>query len=405
MYIESRDNNNHSHECPVLAVRPLLAITRLIARVIKQLDNNGVNNKGEVIGNHTRDWDCLMDHYENITKDFGVMREFELIYNELTLIFGDSLPEIEIILRIYGKLLINTFAIQDSLMRQIGRAIYLGPSIFDHSCKPSASFLFIGTTLYIKATKSMTIADITDFRISYIDEFETTVERQRQLRSAYYFDCDCERCTFNESVVSMAEDKSLRHICEKIEKLSIDSNYIIDSTSSLTTKRLHTSSVQNDDNMIHELVADLRQDVMPLNSVLKVKIAEFVAINDKDMDLWLKVMAIFRSYYGDCHQRLALKLFIMAKSANKYPALKRQLLTEVKSIANQITPDMGSQMMTESTRSRAINRYSRHKTISDSLINSTLLYLIESELIDYKPYRIAQNLPNSSGYTQRSRSN
>ncbi|CAG2170898.1 unnamed protein product [Oppiella nova] len=352
---ESAANDMHSHECPILATRPLSCMTRLIARIIKRLETTGATNEYEVIGTHKRDWDCLMDHYENITKDFSVMREFELIYNDLALIFGDNMPDINTTLSIYGKLLINSFAVQDPFMRQIGRAIYLGPSIFDHSCKPTANFLFIGTTLYIKAIKSVNISDIRDLRISYIDEFETTVDRQRQLSGSYYFHCDCERCLTNESIVSMSEDKGLRPICETIEKLSNECNYFTDSTGSSTQRRLYASAVQNDNNMIHELAAQLRRDVMPLNTVLEVRVAEFVAIHDKDLDLWLKVMAILRSYYGDCHQRLALKLYLLAKNADNYPTLKRQLLTEAKTIAKYITPDLGQQTA-GAMRSRAIHR-------------------------------------------------
>ena len=54
------------------------------------------------------------------------MRDFELIFNDLVLIFGDSLPDIKTVISIYGKLIVNSFAIQDQFTRQIGRALYLG---------------------------------------------------------------------------------------------------------------------------------------------------------------------------------------------------------------------------------------------------------------------------------------
>jgi hypothetical protein len=54
--------------------------------------------------------------------------------------------------------------------------------------------MFIGTTIYVKAIKDMPTDDMKEVRISYIDEFETTRERQRQLQCSYYFECDCERC-------------------------------------------------------------------------------------------------------------------------------------------------------------------------------------------------------------------
>jgi len=54
--------------------------------------------------------------------------------------------------------------------------------------------MFIGTRIFVKAIKDIPTNDIRDVRISYIDEFETTPERLKQLESSYYFKCDCERC-------------------------------------------------------------------------------------------------------------------------------------------------------------------------------------------------------------------
>lgn len=58
------------------------------------------------------------------------MRIFELLYEELELIFGQQLSQlasVQMLLTIYGKLLVNTFAIhEENSFRQIGRALYLG---------------------------------------------------------------------------------------------------------------------------------------------------------------------------------------------------------------------------------------------------------------------------------------
>ena len=183
----------------------------------------------------------------------------------------------------------------------------------------------------------------------------------------------------------MTEDKDLRNICETIEHLIHENQYLfgliegIEGTGSLSQKRFNQSSVQqNDSNLMTELVSKLRQDVMSLNTVLEVKIGEFVAINDKNISLLLKVIHILRSFYGECHPRLALKLYLLAIIADKYPSLKRQLLTEAKTIAFIITPELNS----NDNRSEPINRYSDQNIISDSLIDSTLLYEIQSQLME-----------------------
>ena len=175
------------------------------------------------------------------------------------------------------------------------------------------------------------------------------------------------------SVVCMSENHILRPICEKIENFVQQNHYLmalVEGSGSLAQKRLHNSSAP--------LVSQLRQDVMPLRNVLEVKIAEFVAIHTRDMDLWRKVIDIYRSYYGACHQRLALKLFVLAVNCDKYPSVKRQLLLEAKTIANIITPDVRLEINCNTSRSRTINRS------SDSPIEVTLLYRIQSELIDRK---------------------
>ncbi len=58
--MESMEERNHSHECPILANRPLLTMARIIARVIKKIEQND-SNQVEVIGSYRREWDCLMD--------------------------------------------------------------------------------------------------------------------------------------------------------------------------------------------------------------------------------------------------------------------------------------------------------------------------------------------------------
>ncbi len=58
--MDSTSSGNHSHECPILANRPLINMARIIARVIKKIEQND-SNQVEVIGSYLREWDCLMD--------------------------------------------------------------------------------------------------------------------------------------------------------------------------------------------------------------------------------------------------------------------------------------------------------------------------------------------------------
>lgn len=49
------------------------------------------------------------------------------------------------------QLVVNGFNILDPEMVGIGTGIYLGVSIIDHSCEPTAVAIFHGTTIHIRS--------------------------------------------------------------------------------------------------------------------------------------------------------------------------------------------------------------------------------------------------------------
>lgn len=62
----------------------------------------------------------------------------------------EIIPEPRELLRIFGRMSVNSFNILDTDMTSLGVGIYLGPSILDHSCKPNATAIFEGTKLLIR---------------------------------------------------------------------------------------------------------------------------------------------------------------------------------------------------------------------------------------------------------------
>jgi len=201
----------------------------------------------------------------------------------------------------------------------------------------------------------------------------------------------------------MSEDDTLRSIYDKLDKLSDDGHYLYRFDSygrTLEDTRLHESAFKNENNLIAQLVSQLRKEVMPLRSILEVKIADFIAIHDKDINLSLRIIDIYRSYYGQYHQRLALRLFLAAKTADKYPILKKQLLSEARKIAHLITPDIKQLNGSRDDRSRAIYKNYDQSLVSDSLSSSTLLSLIENELNERQKFIYHKY----SNHQQRSRS-
>lgn len=56
-------------------------------------------------------------------------------------------------------MVVNGFNILDPEMVSIGTGLYLGVSIIDHSCDPSAVAVFTGTTIHIRALQTMPVMD------------------------------------------------------------------------------------------------------------------------------------------------------------------------------------------------------------------------------------------------------
>ena len=73
-------------------------------------------------------------------------------------------------------------------------ALYRACSIFDHSCRPSATTVFSGGKLQIKSMLSSPKMDLSTFFISYLDEAMTREARRSKLKKTWYFDCGCDAC-------------------------------------------------------------------------------------------------------------------------------------------------------------------------------------------------------------------
>lgn len=53
------------------------------------------------------------------------MHAFNRVFADLEVIFQKEL-NVEDMIRVYGKILVNSFAVQDEFLQPIGRAVYLG---------------------------------------------------------------------------------------------------------------------------------------------------------------------------------------------------------------------------------------------------------------------------------------
>lgn len=65
-------------------------------------------------------------------------------------------------------MIINRFSVQSLYLEPIGEALYIGPSIHDHSCSPDAGFVFDGALLSIRAGRDLVVTDPRQVRLLHI---------------------------------------------------------------------------------------------------------------------------------------------------------------------------------------------------------------------------------------------
>uniref|UniRef100_A0A1B6JWE4 MYND-type domain-containing protein n=2 Tax=Homalodisca liturata TaxID=320908 RepID=A0A1B6JWE4_9HEMI len=194
----------HKDECQKLKKiypREVPDAARILARIIFKLKRGGAQVRGFYTKTNFRVFKDLMSHYSDIKKDSKRMEHFTSLYNVLLEYIGEQdVPNSAELLGIYGRLVVNGFNILDPEMVGIGTGIYLGVSIIDHSCDPTAVAVFQGTTIYIRSLVDMDDFDFSKVFITYIELLNSAHERQQDLMATYYFLCQCSRCKDIEEI-------------------------------------------------------------------------------------------------------------------------------------------------------------------------------------------------------------
>uniref|UniRef100_A0A1B6M851 MYND-type domain-containing protein n=2 Tax=Graphocephala atropunctata TaxID=36148 RepID=A0A1B6M851_9HEMI len=194
----------HKDECQRLKKiqpRELPDAARILARIIFKLKRGGAQVRGFYTKTNFRVFKDLMSHYSDIKQDSKRMEHFTSLYNVLLEYVGEqNVPNSAELLGIYGRLVVNGFNILDPEMIGIGTGIYLGVSIVDHSCDPTAVAVFRGTTIYVRSLVDMNDFDFSKVFITYVELLNSAQERQQELMATYYFLCECSRCKDIEEV-------------------------------------------------------------------------------------------------------------------------------------------------------------------------------------------------------------
>ena len=184
----------HKEECQYLKkVSPKIPpdTVRLLARIIIKLKTGGSREIATLPDGSKRAFADLMSHQKEIIRDQHRMEAFNTYFEVLRQCFKDIIPKQEVF-EIYGKVLINSFNIMNDDYLPVGIGLYLAPSTLDHACRPNATVVFTGKTLHVRCIEPVNL--FTEVRIGYTSLSNTKSNRQEDLKSQYYFDCECPEC-------------------------------------------------------------------------------------------------------------------------------------------------------------------------------------------------------------------
>lgn len=90
----------------------------------------------------------------------------------------------------------------------IGVAIYQSAAYFNHSCYPAVTRFFVGKTIVLVASRPLKPGEVVAENYGPIFLKQTLSERQRNLRSRYWFVCECISCTENWLTIEHLDDKA-----------------------------------------------------------------------------------------------------------------------------------------------------------------------------------------------------
>jgi len=175
---ECRDGDElHDEECRLIRRRgkcPTSDIVRYVLRAVLKIRSGGLAEADLVPGtDEPRKFFHLVDHFDDILEHSGHRRDLiEDLYTEILDFMGDDeAPDPDYFLTVYGRIAVNSFSIIDgSEQDSIGSGLYLGPSIFDHSCVPNAAATFLpDRTIVVRALQDFPDRDLSRFFITYID--------------------------------------------------------------------------------------------------------------------------------------------------------------------------------------------------------------------------------------------
>ncbi|OQR66985.1 SET and MYND domain-containing protein 3-like [Tropilaelaps mercedesae] len=280
--------------------------------------------------------------------------------------FPDNLkPDPDRALRVFGRMMINRFSVQTSYLEPIGEALYIGPSVHDHSCCPDASFTFNGAQLTIRAARDMAVTNPRQIYICYLDILQTLEDRQSFLQDHYFFRCACPYCV------------DVQH---PINRISPVKESLRDSLRSALVACVHCDSkpdpshlealffrartlIEDDDS---DDIASGRTDTLKFWKIDALAVAFECAErlphrrHKEALEIGLRLLANFRLTYGECRPCVSVCCFRLATIA-------AEVMTEGRNAGNdcdlgQIIKDARRRLMITHGKGHPLTRKAENLT-------------------------------------------
>ena len=205
----------HKHECRQMKSFPrptqLSDLSVILNRVFIKL-NQG--DDGSCSGGESRSVFDLVSNYDRVGFEekilmASVLKKAQLLYSSggsgsAELPAGvDSAGEA---LQLLGRLKCNSFATSiDDISLVYGLGIYLAASCFNHACAPNCEQRADGCCMKVTALRDVAAGE--ELTITYIELPQLAVDRQEDLSSGYYFQCQCALCVTADDDAAMTRLK------------------------------------------------------------------------------------------------------------------------------------------------------------------------------------------------------
>lgn len=321
----------------------------LLARIINKLNHGGDQEYEWVTETRRRSFKDLMSHYSDLKSSGDRLQHVQSLEVVLrSLVDPVSIPNTAELMGIYGRMCINCFNMLDAEMSPVGVAVYLAPSVVDHSCWPNAVATFSGRSLQIRAIEQIDNFCWSKVRISYIDMLADRQSRRDELSLGYFFLCNCSRCSSQQflsrertrvcdngdcSAAIVVPDgnqcdnsDASRLTCDECDHVTLLDererrrfDAVIDESRSMIKQGLKSTLYYEHCSLCLDRLQECR--VHPLN-LLSVKMLDLTFETALSAQMWQQALEMgqkllpgYRLYYGEFHPLFGLLLLKLAKMA------------------------------------------------------------------------------------------